>query len=545
MIGPRAKNVTLGIEAKDKLLEGVNIVADAVKVTLGPSGQHVVLGAYNGLPHVTKDGVTVARDIRIQDDIANLGCSMIKEASINTNDRTGDGTTTAMVLAQAIVQEGLTKHKEGASATKLKREIEEAVKIALKFIEEESREVKDYEDIKNIATVSANGDEFVGTMIADAMEKVGAEGAIAVEKTVATTTELTLVEGMELQSGLAHPYFITNPDRMICEFENPLVLPYDGQLTSQGDMMPLLEDVSQNGLSLVIICEGIGDELLKTLALNAHKGKLNVAVVTTPRALDGNFSSERLEDLTSMLEGGAGVVSPSQGHSVKEVRSMHLGTLKLFRSGEKSSSFIQGSETPELMQERIEVLRGQIKDIKEDTPLKKELEDRLARLLGGVALIKVGGATEPEVDELKDRIDDAVCSTRAASREGVVAGGGVVFLMISQYLHSLGNDHKEGYDVVIKALQRPIRQVLENCDLDADDIIAEISLNRNEKGRDYGYNARTHEFVSLIKDGIIEPAEVLLQALINASSVATLIITTGATTNYIFEGDDYIGSLND
>ena len=517
-----AKDVKFGAEARAKMLNGVDILANAVKVTLGPKGRNVVIEKSFGAPRTTKDGVTVAKEIELADKLENMGAQMVREVASKANDVAGDGTTTATVLAQAIVREGMKRVAAGMNPMDLKRGIEKAAAEVVKDLAHKSKKVKTNEEIAQVGTISANGDTTVGAMIAEAMEKVGNEGVITVEEAKSLDTELDVVEGMQFDRGYLSPYFITNPDKMIAELDDPMILLHESKLSSLQPMLPILESVVQSQKPLLIIAEDVDGEALATLVVNKLRGGLKIAAVKAPGF--GDRRKAMLQDL-AVLTGGQ-VISEDLGIKLENVSMDMLGTAKRINITKDDTVVVDGAGKKKDIEGRVAQIRRQIEDTSSDYDREK-LQERLAKLAGGVAVIKVGGATEVEVKERKDRVDDALNATRAAVEEGIVPGGGSALLRAAQNIDTVGvnDDEKAGIDIVRKALEAPLRQISENAGVEGSVVVNQVL---SQKGKSYGFNAQTEEYGDLVGMGIIDPAKVVRSALQNAASVAALLITTEA-----------------
>jgi len=518
-----AKDVYFGSDARDKMLRGVNILANAVKVTLGPKGRNVVIEKSFGAPRTTKDGVSVAKEIELSDKFENLGAQMIREVASKTNDKAGDGTTTATVLAQAIVQEGLKSVAAGMNPMDLKRGIDKAVLIAVEDIKSSSKKVTTNAEIAQVGTISANGDKEVGEMIAKAMDKVGNEGVITVEEAKTAETELDVVEGMQFDRGYLSPYFITNADKMEVQLEEPLILLFEKKLSSLQPLLPVLEAVVQSGRPLVIIAEDVEGEALATLVVNKLRGGLRVAAVKAPGF--GDRRKAMLEDIAILT--GAQVVSEDLGIKLENVSLDMLGRAKKISITKDDTTIVDGVGEKADIEARISQIKRQIEDTTSDYD-KEKLQERLAKLAGGVAVIRVGGSTEVEVKEKKDRVDDALNATRAAADEGIVPGGGTALLKASKALAGVTGDNDDqtaGIAIVRRALQSPIRQIAENAGVEGSIVVGKILENNSSS---FGFNAQTEQYVDLVVDGVIDPAKVVRTALQNAASVAGLLITTEA-----------------
>ena len=518
-----AKIVKFGPQAREKMLQGVDVLADAVKVTLGPKGRNVVIEKSFGAPRTTKDGVTVAKEIELEDKFENMGAQMLREVASKANDVAGDGTTTATVLAQAIVREGMKRVAAGMNPMDLKRGIDKATTEVVSDLAHHSKKVKSGDEIAQVGTISANGDTEVGAMIAKAMDKVGNEGVITVEEAKSLETELDVVEGMQFDRGYLSPYFITNADKMIAELEDPYILLHEKKLSSLQPMLPILEAVVQSQRPLLIIAEDVDGEALATLVVNKLRGGLKIAAVKAPGF--GDRRKAMLQDI-AILTGGQ-VISEDLGIKLENVALDMLGTAKKVSINKDDTVIVDGAGGKKDIDARVGQIRKQIEDTTSDYDREK-LQERLAKLAGGVAVIKVGGATEVEVKEKKDRVDDALNATRAAVEEGIISGGGVALLRASKTIDIKGenDDEQAGIDIVRKALEAPIRQIVENAGLEGSVVVATINA---QKSKSYGFNAQTEEYGDMVEMGIIDPAKVVRSALQNAASVAGLIITTEAS----------------
>ena len=518
-----AKTVHFSTDARDRMLRGVNTLANAVRVTLGPKGRNVVLEKSYGAPRTTKDGVTVAKEIELEDKFENLGAQLIREVASQTSDKAGDGTTTATVLAQAIVVEGLKSVAAGMNPMDLRRGIDKAVVAVADAIKASSKKVTTNDEIAQVGAISANGDKEVGDMIAKAMEQVGNEGVITVEEAKTLESELEVVEGMQFDRGYLSPYFITNAERMEVELEEPLILLSEKKLSSLQALLPLLEAVVQSTRPLLIIAEDIEGESLATLVVNKLRGGLRVAAVKAPGF--GDRRKAMLEDI-AILTGGQ-LISEDLGIKLENVTLDMLGKAKKVTITKDDTTIVDGAGDKTAIQSRIGQIKTQIEDTTSDYD-KEKLQERLAKLAGGVAIIKVGGSTEVEVKERKDRVDDALHATRAAVEEGIVPGGGVALLKASKALDSLkglNSDQDAGISIVRRALQAPIRQIAENAGVEGSIVVGKVMDN---KSATFGFNAQTEEYVDLVKAGVIDPTKVVRTALQNAASVAGLLITTEA-----------------
>ncbi len=518
-----AKDVKFGADAREKLLRGVDILADAVQVTLGPKGRNVVIEKSFGAPRSTKDGVTVAKEIELGDKFENMGAQMVREVASKTNDAAGDGTTTATVLARAIVREGSKAVAAGMNPMDLKRGIEKAVDAVVGDLKRRSKKVKSNEEIGQVGTISANGDHEVGKMIAEAMAKVGNEGVITVEEAKTAETELEVVVGMQFDRGYISPYFITNADKMVAELDEPYILIHEKKLGSLQPMLPILESVVQGGRPLVIIAEEVEGEALATLVVNKLRGGLKVAAVKAPGF--GDRRKAMLEDI-AIVTGGQ-VISEDLGIKLENVKLNMLGTAKKVRIDKDNTTIIDGAGKKSEIQARVGQIKAQIEETTSDYD-KEKLQERLAKLAGGVAVIRVGGATEVEVKEKKDRVDDALNATKAAVEEGIVPGGGTALLYATKALHGLTGDNEDqtqGVAIVRRAIQSPIRQIVENSGTEASIVVGKLL---EQKSHTYGWDAQAEKYCDFIDAGIVDPTKVVRIALQNASSVAALLITTEA-----------------
>jgi len=518
-----AKIVKFNTDARDKMLKGVNVLADAVKVTLGPKGRNVVIQKSFGAPRSTKDGVSVAKEIELEDAFENMGAQMIREVASKANDNAGDGTTTATVLAQAIVQEGLKAVAAGMNPMDLKRGIDQAVAVALDEVKSISKPVANNSEIAQVGTISANGDEEIGALIAQAMAKVGNEGVITVEEAKTAETTVDIVEGMQFDRGYLSPYFITNADKMEVALEEPLILLHEKKLTSLQPMLPVLEAVVQSGRPLLIIAEDIEGEALATLVVNKLRGGLRVAAVKAPGF--GDRRKAMLEDI-AILTGGQ-VISEDLGIKLETVTLDMLGKAKKVQITKDDTTIVEGSGEKDGIEARVGQIKRQIEDTTSDYDREK-LQERLAKLAGGVAVLRVGGSTEVEVKEKKDRVDDALNATRAAADEGIVPGGGVALLQASKKLADLKGsnaDQNAGIAIVRRALQAPIRQISENSGVEGSIVVGKVMDSTDAS---FGFNAQTEEYGDLVQMGVIDPAKVVRSALKSAASVAGIMITTEA-----------------
>lgn len=518
-----AKQVQFSTEAREKMLRGVNVLANAVKVTLGPKGRNVIIQKSFGAPRSTKDGVSVAKEIELEDAFENMGAQLIREVASKTNDKAGDGTTTATVLAQSIVQEGLKSVAAGMNPMDLKRGIDKAVAAVIADIKASSKKVSANSEIAQVGTISANGDVEVGQMIAQAMEKVGNEGVITVEEAKTAETELDVVEGMQFDRGYLSPYFITNADKMEAQLEEPLILLFEKKLSSLQAMLPILEAVVQSGRPLLIIAEDIEGEALATLVVNKLRGGLRVAAVKAPGF--GDRRKAMLEDI-AVLTGGQ-VISEDLGIKLENVTLDMLGKAKKVTITKDDTTIVDGVGEKAAIEARISQIKKQIEDTTSDYD-KEKLQERLAKLAGGVAVIRVGGSTEVEVKEKKDRVDDALNATRAAVEEGIVPGGGIALLKATRALDGLTGDNADqtaGIAIIRRAIQAPIRQIVENAGVEGSIVVGKVLENSSAT---YGFNAQTEEYGDLVQMGVIDPAKVVRTALQDAASVAGIMITTEA-----------------
>jgi chaperonin GroEL len=518
-----AKDVYFSSDARDRMLQGVNILANAVKVTLGPKGRNVVIEKSFGAPRSTKDGVSVAKEIELSDKFQNLGAQLIREVASKTNDKAGDGTTTATVLAQSIVTEGLKSVASGRNPMDLKRGIDKAVTAVVENIKANSKKVTTNQEIGQVGAISANGDKEIGDMIASAMEKVGNEGVITVEEAKTAETELDVVEGMQFDRGYLSPYFITNADKMEAVLDEPQILLFEKKLSSLQPMLPVLEAVVQSGRPLLIIAEDIEGEALATLVVNKLRGGLRVAAVKAPGF--GDRRKAMLEDI-AILTGGT-VISEDLGIKLENVTLADLGKAKKVTITKDDTTIVEGAGAKDAIEARIAQIKKQIEDTTSDYD-KEKLQERLAKLAGGVAVVRVGGSTEVEVKEKKDRVDDALNATRAAVEEGIVPGGGVALLKAGSALDGLKGDNDDqnaGIAIIRRALQAPIRQIAENAGVEGSIVVGKVLENSSPT---FGFNAQTEEYGDLVASGVIDPAKVVRTALQDAASVAGLLITTEA-----------------
>ncbi|MBO1021120.1 chaperonin GroEL [Methylobacterium sp. SD274] len=518
-----AKDVRFSVDAREKMLRGVELLASAVKVTLGPKGRNVVIEKSYGAPRITKDGVTVAKEIELADKFENMGAQMVREVASKSSDIAGDGTTTATVLAASIVREGVKYVAAGMNPMDLKRGIDLAVAAVVKDIGERARKVASSEEIAQVGTISANGDKEIGEMIAHAMEKVGKEGVITVEEAKTAETELDVVEGMQFDRGYLSPYFVTNPEKMMADLEDPYILIHEKKLGSLQALLPILEAVVQTGKPLLIIAEDIEGEALATLVVNKLRGGLKVAAVKAPGF--GDRRKAMLEDIALLTKGQ--MIAEDLGIKLENVTLEMLGHAKRVRIDKETTTIIDGAGDKADIEARVAQIKAQIEDTTSDYDREK-LQERQAKLAGGVAVIRVGGSTEVEVKEKKDRVDDALHATRAAVEEGIVPGGGVALLRAKAAAQGLTNDNPDvqaGIKIVLKALEAPIRQIAQNSGVEGSIVVGKILANSSAT---YGFNAQTEEYVDMLQAGIVDPAKVVRAALQGAASVAGLLVTTEA-----------------
>ncbi|SDZ84778.1 chaperonin GroEL [Bizionia paragorgiae] len=516
-----AKDIKFDIEARDGLKRGVDALANAVKVTLGPKGRNVIIGRSFGAPVVTKDGVSVAKEIELEDPLENMGAQMVKEVASKTNDLAGDGTTTATVLAQAIVKEGLRNVAAGANPMDLKRGIDKAVTAIVEDLGKQSKEVKNSSDkIKQVASISANNDELIGDLIANAFGKVGKEGVITVEEAKGTDTYVDVVEGMQFDRGYLSPYFVTDSEKMITDLENPYVLLYDKKVSTMKDLLPVLEPVAQSGKPLLIIAEDVDGEALATLVVNKLRGSLKIAAVKAPGF--GDRRKAMLEDI-AILTGGT-VISEERGFTLENATLDMLGTAERITIDKDNTTIVNGSGDKDMIKNRVNQIKSQIESTTSDYD-KEKLQERLAKLAGGVAVLYVGAASEVEMKEKKDRVDDALHATRAAVEEGIVAGGGVALVRAKAVLAKLTTenlDETTGVQIIARAIESPLRTIVENAGGEGSVVVAKVMEGKG----DFGYDAKSEQYVDMLKAGIIDPKKVTRIALENAASVAGMILTT-------------------
>ncbi|MGV6827777.1 MAG: chaperonin GroEL [Flavobacteriales bacterium] len=516
-----AKDIKFDVEARDHIKRGVDALANAVKVTLGPKGRNVIIGKSFGGPQITKDGVTVAKEIELEDALENMGAQMVKEVASKTNDLAGDGTTTATVLAQAIVKEGLKNVAAGANPMDLKRGIDHAVETIISDLEKQAKKVNNSSGmIKQVATISANNDEVIGDLIAKAFDKVGKEGVITVEEAKGTDTYVDVVEGMQFDRGYLSPYFVTDSEKMHTEMENPMILLYDKKISSMKDLLPVLEPVAQQGKSLLIIAEDVDGEALATLVVNKLRGSLKIAAVKAPGF--GDRRKAMLEDI-AILTGGT-VISEERGFTLENATLEMLGTAETVTIDKDNTTIVSGAGKKNDIKARVNQIKAQIETTTSDYD-KEKLQERLAKLAGGVAVLYVGAASEVEMKEKKDRVDDALNATRAAVEEGIVAGGGVALVRAKSTLNKLSTnsvDELTGINIVAKAVEAPLRTIVENAGGEGSVVINKVA----EGKKTFGYDAKNNQFVDMLNAGIIDPKKVTRVALENAASVAGMILTT-------------------
>ncbi|MGL4445475.1 MAG: chaperonin GroEL [Alsobacter sp.] len=518
-----AKDVRFSSDARDKMLRGVDILANAVKVTLGPKGRNVVIEKSFGAPRITKDGVTVAKEIELEDRFENMGAQMVREVASKTNDIAGDGTTPATVLAQSIVREGAKAVAAGMNPMDLKRGVDLAVTAAIKDIQARAKKVKSSAEVAQVGTISSNGDVSIGEMIAKAMQKVGNEGVITVEEAKTAETELDVVEGMQFDRGYLSPYFVTNAEKMVAELEDPYILIHEKKLSSLQAMLPILEAVVQTGKPLLIIAEDVEGEALATLVVNKLRGGLKVAAVKAPGF--GDRRKAMLEDIAILTSGQ--MIAEDLGIKLESVTLQMLGRAKKVRIEKENTTIVDGAGKKKDIEGRVNQIKAQIEETTSDYDREK-LQERLAKLAGGVAVIRVGGATEVEVKEKKDRVDDALNATRAAVEEGIVPGGGTALLRAKGAVAKLKSDNADvqaGINIVMKALEAPLRQIVENAGVEGSIVVGKIGENKSQT---FGFNAQTEQYVDMLEAGIVDPAKVVRTALQDAASVAGLLITTEA-----------------
>lgn len=516
-----AKEIKFDIKAREELKKGVDQLSNAVKVTLGPKGRNVILDKKFGAPHITKDGVSVAREVELEDEFQNIGAQLLKEVASKTNDDAGDGTTTATVLAQAIVNEGMKNVAAGANPMDLKRGIDKAVEKVVAEIKAQAQEVgDDFKKIENVARISANNDSKIGELIAEAMKKVKRDGVITVEEAKGTETQVEIVEGMQFDRGFISPYFVTNAEKMDCQMDHPFILLFDKKISVLKDMLPILEQTAQSGRPLLIVAEDVDSEALATLVVNRLRGSLKICAVKAPGF--GDRRKEMLEDI-AVLTGGT-VISEDKGIKLDGATMEMLGSAEKVTVNKENTTIVNGAGAKEKIAERVAQIHTQIENTK-STYDKEKLQERLAKMAGGVAVLYIGAPSEVEMKEKKDRVDDALSATRAAVAEGIVPGGGVAYIRCLDALDGLkgeNDDETTGIRIVERAIEEPLRQIVNNAGLEGAVIVNEV---RNGKG-DYGYNARTDKFENLLETGVIDPAKVTRVALENAASIAGMFLTT-------------------
>jgi chaperonin GroEL len=515
-----AKQLKFDVQARESLKNGLDTLADAVKVTLGPKGRNVLLQKQKGTPHITKDGVSVAKEIELEDVFENMGAQLVKEVASKTADEAGDGTTTATVLAQEIARRGFESVENGSNPMELKKGIESAIKVVVEELGKQAIVVgSDKEKIKQVATVSANNDTTIGKLIADAFEKVGTDGVITVEESKGIETSMELVEGMQFDRGYLSPHFVTDPEKMTSVLENPCILLYDGKLTTMNDLLPLLEEISNQGKSLVIVADDVQSDILGTLVVNKLRGILNLCIIKSPAF--GDRKKRMMEDI-SIITGGT-FISEELGYKLLETTVDMLGSCEKITIGSDSTTIVNGKGDAQLISERIQHLKSQIENATSDYD-KEKLQERLAKLSGGVAVLYIGAGSEVEMKEKKDRVDDALHATRAGIEEGIVEGGGIALLKIQDVLANIpcegSNSFCNGYNIIIEALASPISQILKNCGVTEGSVLEYIKQNGG------GYDAKNEKFVDMFEAGIIDPKKVTRTAIENAASVASMILTT-------------------
>ncbi|HAL64741.1 MAG: 60 kDa chaperonin [Bacteroidetes bacterium 38_7] len=525
-----AKEIVYGFEAREALKRGVNALADAVKVTLGPKGRNVVLEKSFGAPVITKDGVTVAKEIELPDKVENMGAQMVKEVASKTNENAGDGTTTATLLAQAIYVNGLKNVTAGSNPMDIKRGIDKAVAEVIKSLQRQTRQIGDsLEKIEQVAAVSANNDLSIGKLIAEAMSKVGKEGVITIEEAKGIETTVKVVEGMQFDRGYISPYFVTNTEKMEVDYENPWILIYDKKISAMKDFLPILEKVIQTGRPLLVIAEDLEGEALATLVVNRLRGTLKVVAVKAPGF--GDRRKEMLEDI-AILTGGT-VISEEKGYKLEDADLSYLGQAARISIDKDNTTIVSGAGEKKQIEARINQIKAQIKTTTSDYD-KEKLQERLAKLAGGVAVIQVGAASEVEMKERKDRFDDALHATRAAIEEGIVSGGGVAFIRAIEDIRNLKGENEDenvGIKIIIRALEEPLRQIIENAGLEGSVVVQKVRDGKN----DFGYNVRTEQYENLMETGVIDPTKVARIALQNAASIAGMLLTTESVVSEIKE----------
>ncbi|HHD73044.1 MAG TPA: chaperonin GroEL [Epsilonproteobacteria bacterium] len=533
-----AKEIFYSDKARNGLYEGVSKLADAVKVTMGPRGRNVLIQKSFGAPHITKDGVSVAREIELEDALENMGAQLVKEVASNTADEAGDGTTTATVLAHSVFKEGLRNITAGANPIEVKRGMDKASTAIIDELKKIAKEVKDKKEIAQVASISANSDTTIGNLIAEAMEKVGKDGVITVEEGKGISDELEVVEGMQFDRGYLSPYFVTNSEKMTCELENPLLLLTDGKITSLKDLVPVLEQIQQSGRPLLIISDDVEGEALATLVLNRLKGVLNIAAVKAPGF--GDRKKAMLQDIAILT--GATLITEELGLSLEKATLADLGQASRVVIDKDNTVIVDGKGEGSAVEARIGEIKTQIGNTSSEYD-KEKLQERLAKLSGGVAVIKVGAATETEMKEKKDRVDDALSATKAAVDEGIVIGGGAALIKASQKVSlDLESDEKVGADIILRAITAPMKQISTNAGFDAGVVVDKVA---NGEGENLGFNAASGEYVDMLEAGIIDPLKVVRIALQNATSVASLLLTTEATVSDIKEAPSAAPAMPD
>ncbi len=523
-----AKDIFFSDKARNGLYEGVKKLSDAVKVTMGPRGRNVLIQKSYGAPHITKDGVSVAKEIELDDTLENMGAQLVKEVASKTADEAGDGTTTATVLAHSIFKEGLRNITAGANPIEVKRGMDKASTAIIEALKKISKEVKDKKEIEQVATISANSDSAIGSLIAEAMEKVGKDGVITVEEAKGIKDDLEVVEGMQFDRGYLSPYFVTDSEKMVCELEQPMILLTDSKITSLKDLIPVLEQIQKTGKPLLIISDDVEGEALATLVLNRLKGVLNIAAVKAPGF--GDRKKEMLKDIAILT--GATVITEELGLSLDKTTVAELGQASRVVIDKDNTVIVDGKGDPKAVVARVGEIRAQIEKTSSEYD-KEKLQERLAKLAGGVAVIKVGAATETEMKEKKDRVDDALSATKAAVEEGIVIGGGVALVKAARGVKlKLEGDEQVGADIILRAITAPMKQIVINAGYDAGVVVEKVMSDKNAN---YGFNAATGEYVDMFEAGIIDPFKVGRIALQNATSVASLLLTTEATVSDIKE----------
>ncbi|MEQ8574979.1 MAG: chaperonin GroEL [Fulvivirga sp.] len=526
-----SKEISFDTSARDKLKKGVDKLADAVKVTLGPKGRNVILDKKFGAPNVTKDGVSVAKEIELEDAVENMGAQLVKEVASKTADDAGDGTTTATVLAQSIFAHGIKNVAAGANPMDLKRGIDKAVSVVVENLKSQSKTIKNSNEIAQVGTISANNDSEIGQMIADAMDKVGKDGVITVEEAKGTETEVRTVEGMQFDRGYLSPYFVTNADKMEAELDNPYILIYDKKVSSMKELLPILEATAQTGKPLLIIAEDVDGEALATLVVNKIRGALKIAAVKAPGF--GDRRKAMLEDI-AILTGGT-VISEERGYTLEKATLEYLGTAEKINIDKDNTTIVNGAGKKADITARVNQIKQQIENTTSDYD-KEKLQERLAKLSGGVAILYIGAATEVEMKEKKDRVDDALHATRAAVQEGVVAGGGVALIRAIEALDKVATENEDqatGVNIVRLALESPLRTIVENAGMEGSVVIQKV----REGKKDFGFNARNNKYENMIASGVIDPTKVTRLALENAASIAGLLLTTEAVVTEIKEDE--------